>query len=115
MSFREGIEFINFILPTPKPTMTKYHDIYRAALAKWGEEAQFDQAVEECAELIAALKHFKRDKVGQQQIVDELADVALMVGQLSFMLGEDRVEQAIESKLCKLKLLLSTDESTDQS
>lgn len=94
--------------------MSKYHDIYRAALAKWGEEAQFDQAVEECAELIAALKHFKRDRVGQQQVVDELADVALMVGQLSFMLGEDRVERAIESKLRKLKDLLASDNLTEQ-
>lgn len=94
--------------------MTKYHDIYRAALTKWGEEAQFDQAVEECAELIAALKHFKRDRVGQQHVIDELADVALMVGQLSFMLGEDRVEKAIESKLCKLKELLASDSLTEQ-
>ena len=95
--------------------MTKYHDIYRAALAKWGEEAQFDQAVEECAELIVALKHFKRDKVDLQEIVDELADVALMVGELSFMLGEERVEQAIEAKLCKLKLLLASDDSPEPS
>ena len=79
--------------------MKKYHHIYRAALDKWGEEAQYDQAVEECAELIAALKHYKRDKVDRQQIVDELADVALMVGQLSFMLGEQRVEEAIEAKI----------------
>ncbi len=95
--------------------MTKYHDIYRAALAKWGEEAQFDQAVEECAELIVALKHFKRNKVDQQQIIDELADVALMVGQLSFMLGEEQVERAMESKLCKLKLLLASGDLPDPS
>ncbi len=94
--------------------MTRHEAIYRAALRKWGEEAQFDQAVEECAELIAALKHLKRDKVGRQQVIDELADVALMVGQLSFMLGEDRVEQAIEAKLTKLKGLLANDESSGQ-
>ena len=88
--------------------------IYQATLDKWGEEAQYDQAVEECAELITALKHFKRDKVDEQQIVDELADVALMVGQLSFMLGEERVERAIESKLCKLKLLLASGDAPDQ-
>jgi len=95
--------------------MKKYHDIYRAALAKWGEEAQFDQAVEECAELIAALKHYKRDKVGRQQIIDELADVALMVGQLSFMLGEELVEQAIETKLLKLRALLASTDPSEQS
>jgi NTP pyrophosphatase (non-canonical NTP hydrolase) len=86
--------------------MKRYDSIYRATLAKWGEEAQYDQAVEECAELIAALKHFKRDKVGQEHVIDELADVALMVGQLSFMLGEERVQQAIEKKLAKLQNLL---------
>lgn len=94
--------------------MTRHEAIYRAALGKWGEEAQFDQAVEECAELITALKHFKRDKVGRQQVIDELADVALMVGQLSFMLGEDRVEQAIDAKLAKLKGLLASDAPSEQ-
>jgi NTP pyrophosphatase (non-canonical NTP hydrolase) len=88
--------------------MKQYDAIYRATLAKWGEEAQYDQAVEECAELIAALKHLKRDKVGKEQVIAELADVALMVGQLSFMLGEDLVGQAIEDKLAKLKKLLES-------
>jgi NTP pyrophosphatase (non-canonical NTP hydrolase) len=88
--------------------MKKYDSIYRATLAKWGEEAQYDQAVEECAELIAALKHFKRDKVGCEQVIDELADVALMVGQLSFMFGEERVQRAIDNKLAKLQKLLES-------
>lgn len=95
--------------------MDKYHDIYRATLTKWGEEAQYDQAVEECAELIAAIKHYKRDKVGRQQIIEELADVALMVGQLSFMLGEDLVEQAIEKKLLKLRGLLASSDPSEPS
>ncbi len=89
--------------------MKKHQTIYRAALDKWGEEAQFDQAVEECAELIIALKHFKRNRANRQQIIDELADVALMVGQLSYMLGDDLVDRAIEAKIDKLKCLLATD------
>ncbi|MEZ4484743.1 MAG: MazG nucleotide pyrophosphohydrolase domain-containing protein [Syntrophotaleaceae bacterium] len=93
--------------------MNRLIDIYRATLDKWGEEAQFDQAVEECAELIAAIKHYKREKVDRQQIIDELADVTLMVGQLAFMLGEDRVEQAIEAKLQKLKVLLAPSNPPD--
>jgi NTP pyrophosphatase (non-canonical NTP hydrolase) len=86
----------------------QYDAIYRATLAKWGEEAQYDQAVEECAELITALKHYKRDKVGREHVISELADVALMVGQLSFMLGTERVGKAIEEKLVKLKKLLES-------
>ena len=83
-----------------------YEDIYRATLEKWGAEAQYDQAVEECAELIAALKHYTRGRVPEETIISELADVALMVGQLTFMLGEEKVERAIEAKIAKLRNLM---------
>ena len=66
-------------------------NIYRATLEKWGEKAQYEQMVEECAELIAALKHFERGKVERSDIIAELADVTLMVGQLTWMFGEDGV------------------------
>ncbi len=87
--------------------MMKYEKIYRATLEKWGEEAQYDQAVEECAELIAALKHFKRDRIGEEDIISELADVTLMIGQLTWMLGPEKVEAAIDRKLAKLQGLLN--------
>jgi NTP pyrophosphatase (non-canonical NTP hydrolase) len=82
--------------------------IYQMTLAKWGEEAQFDQAIEECAELIAALKHYKRGKVGKEEVINELADVRLMVGQLSWMFGEEELSSAIDAKLAKLNGLLKT-------
>jgi len=84
-------------------------EIYRAALDRWGIEAQYDQAVEECAELIAVLKHFRRGKVDEKAVIDELADVSLMLGQLTYMLGPRKVEGAIEEKLKKLKGLLDSD------
>lgn len=84
----------------------EYQSIYRATLAKWGEAAQYEQMVEECAELIAALKHFQRGKIDRYQLIDELADVQLMVGQLIWMLGEDEVQAAMGKKLLKLQKLL---------
>ncbi len=80
--------------------------LYQATLDKWGEEAQYDQAVEECAELIAALKHFRRGKVNQQAVIDELADVTLMLGQLTWMFGTGQVEEAVQQKRKKLNTLL---------
>ena len=80
--------------------------IYRAAIDKWGEDAQYDQAVEECAELITALKHYRRGKVDKQAVIAELADVSLMLGQLSWMFGTEQVEAAIKTKLEKLDTLL---------
>ena len=84
--------------------------IYRATLAKWGEDGQYDQAVEECAELITVLKHFRRGKTDAAAVINELADVTLMVGQLSYMFGEAEVQKAIGVKLEKLGRLLAEQE-----
>ena len=85
--------------------MNREH-IYRATLEKWGEKTQYEQMVEECAELIAAIKHYERGKIKREDLIAELADVTLMVGQLTWMLGKDEVASAIDSKLAKLDKLL---------
>lgn len=82
-------------------------DLYRASLAKWGADGQYDQAVEECAELITALKHFRRGKADAAAVIAELADVSLMVGQLSWMFDETKVQAAIAEKRAKLEQLLA--------
>ena len=89
------------------PPLMSYRDLYQATLRKWGEAAQYDQAVEECAELITTLKHLRRGRSDETAVAEELADVYLMVGQLTFMLGEAQVAAAIERKLARLQTLLA--------
>lgn len=91
--------------------MMKHCEIYAKTISKWGEQAQYDQAIEECAELIASLQHFARGKVGKDAVVSELADVFLMVGQLTYMFGEDQLNAAVENKISKLRLLLEENDS----
>jgi len=86
--------------------MMRYREIYAKTINKWGEKAQYDQAIEECAELIATLQHFARGKVSGDIVVEELADVFLMVGQLTYMFGEDKLTKAVEGKVTKLRQLL---------
>lgn len=81
-------------------------ELYRTTVDVWGEPAQYDQAAEECAELIAALMHYRREKVDAQQVIDELADVTLMVGQLTWMFGAEQVAEAVQRKRDKLDGLL---------
>ncbi len=89
-------------------------ELYQQTLVLWGEQAQYDQAAEECAELIAALMHYRRDKVNSQQVIDELADVTLMVGQLTWMFGEQQVAEAVTRKRQKLdKLMQQAGDSKD--
>ncbi len=91
--------------------MMKYREIYAKTVSKWGEQAQYDQTIEECAELIVALQHLARGKVDKDAVLSELADVFLMVGQLTYMFGEDRLIAEVEKKVTKLHLLLEDDET----
>jgi NTP pyrophosphatase (non-canonical NTP hydrolase) len=88
-------------------SLMAYRELYQATVQKWGAEAQYDQVVEECAELITSLKHLRRGRVDETAVVEELADVYLMVGQLIFMLGEERVATAVERKIGRLRELLA--------
>ena len=87
--------------------MMRYRDLYAKTIDKWGEKAQYEQTVEECAELIATLQHFARGKVERGVVVDELADVYLMLGQLIYMFGEENFTCALEKKITKLHKLLN--------
>lgn len=81
-------------------------DLYRRTLAVWGEQAQYDQCIEECAELSVALLHYRRTKGSRQAVVDEIADVILMLGQLRWMFDPQEVDLAVERKRAKLERLL---------
>ena len=87
--------------------MMRHRELYAKTINKWGEQAQYAQAVEECAELIATLQHFARGKVERDKVIDELADVYLMVGQLIYMFGEEDFTAAVEKKIFKLHELLN--------
>ena len=90
--------------------MMRHRDLYVKTIDKWGEKAQYAQAIEECAELIATLQHFARGKVDRGVVIDELADVYLMVGQLIYMFGEEDFAFAVKKKIIKLHELLNNDE-----
>ena len=58
-----------------------FNEICKTAIAKWGVEAQLDQAVEEAAELIQAVNKFKRYN-SPWPLIEEMVDVEIMIGQL---------------------------------
>ena len=56
----------------------------------WGMDAQCEMVVEECAELILAIKHTQRRSkhAGWDDIVAEMVDVEIMLEQLAYMARE---------------------------
>ena len=47
-----------------------------------GKQSQIDVAIGECAELISALEDYRRGRIDVDGIVDEIADVEVMMEQL---------------------------------
>ena len=84
--------------------MTKEQDeVLEQAILEFGDTAQKARAIEECAELINVLCKERRKRVNTQDIITEIADVTIMMRQLSKMYGEFPVEVEIERKINRLR------------
>ena len=63
--------------------------IYLSALKKWGLESQMLLAAEECNELIAELlRQFRCNRQNVSGLLEEMADVDIMLGQLRIIFAE---------------------------
>ena len=85
--------------------MKNYDEVYKDAVTQFGEEKQLDVAIEELSELITAIQHFRRSKAKRGAVLDEIADVTIMLGQLRYIFNINSEElKEIQSK--KVILLL---------
>lgn len=76
--------------------------ILQKALDTYGQWPQILMCVEECAELTNALAKLSRNRVTTMDIITELADVSIMVDQLSMMFGEELFHKERERKIIRL-------------
>ncbi|MBO6289058.1 MAG: hypothetical protein IJ738_02655 [Alphaproteobacteria bacterium] len=59
------------------------NELYKRALKDWGKEPQMMQVIEEMAELTKEiLKNINRKKNNIAELIEETADVEIMLGQL---------------------------------
>ena len=79
-------------------------ELYRAAMKVWGPQPQMLMLVEECAELSTVLCHRIRGReVDEASLLDELADVSIMLGQISALVDSAELEKVRQHKLERLK------------
>lgn len=79
------------------------YGLYHTAVSKWGINAQLWMLVEECSELLNAVSKLKRGRVNVFDVIEELADVSIMVDQLSLYYGEAEFNRVKEDKLQRLR------------
>lgn len=93
-------------------------NIYERALKTWGKEPQMLQVIEEMSELTKEiLKNVNRKKDNIAQLVEETADVEIMLEQLKCCYGiAKEVEEYKTAKLLKIvKRLDDWDKNNDHT
>ena len=80
--------------------------IYKKALEAWGYQAQQGMLFEEMGELLQVLNKYDRKKATVAQVVDELADVKIMIEQMEVVYGYEAVHRRKLEKLVRLEKLL---------
>ena len=87
----------------------QYENILKKAIATWGKHAQLLMVLEEMSELQKEiLKHINRSKDNIDEIIDETADVEIMLEQLKYIFDihqvvKDRIPVKIEKMKSRLK------------
>lgn len=81
----------------------EYRKIYETAIEKWGEHAQKMMAVGECGEFLAEFGREVQGRSSQEKMVDEIADVLVMMNQMAMIYGEKEVRERIAFKVNKVK------------
>ena len=84
-------------------------NVYQDAINKWGVAAQTDQAIEELSELITELLHYRRGKCPAEQVIDEIADVKIILEQLEYIFGSEKIKERMLAKLALLQKLINSD------
>lgn len=80
-------------------------EVLTAAIRTFGDTAQENVAVEECAELIQAISHKHRGR--DHNIAEEIADVEIMLEQLKIINNcRDEVKEIHEQKIKRLSQIV---------
>ncbi|SIQ14736.1 hypothetical protein [Marinobacterium stanieri] len=68
-------------------------------VSAWGLDKSIQRAGEELLELGLALQHFNRNKVGKEVVLNEMADVRIVLQHLEFIFGNYQTQ--LDAKVLK--------------
>ena len=68
---------------------------YEKSLKHFGIENRAEKLIEEMAELIVELKHFKDNKTTKERVIEEIADVHVLLNTVAFYFDTLQINQRI--------------------
>jgi NTP pyrophosphatase (non-canonical NTP hydrolase) len=81
-------------------------DLLLQAIAAWGAETQSEMMIEECLELATVLQHQKKGKASRAEIIDEIADVKILIRQMELIYLEADISERVAYKMNRLSVRL---------
>lgn len=94
---------INSNLSSNTMSQLTERQIYAEAIETFGIDGQIDMLHEEIGELQSAINKHKRGRVGREDVITEIADVMIMLGQMAYIYGSEEVRREKERKLERLQ------------
>lgn len=93
----------------------EFSEICIKAVDTYGTDAQTWMAVEEMSELSNAIAKYRRNRVTNKDVCEEIADVFIMLIQLSYIYGVEDVDTFVDQKMDKLKKKLSKYDTNNET
>lgn len=84
--------------------ITHENVICNTALEHYGLHSQMVKCMEECGELIQALARNLSGESNEENVVEELADVEIMLMQMRIVFGRQKTHRVMAQKLARLKM-----------
>lgn len=82
-------------------------NLLQKAIDKYGVGPQIDMLIEESAELIVALEHLRRERIGWDTVAEEIIDTEIMLDQVKLIINDNTLLKKIENdKLNRLECRL---------
>jgi len=79
------------------------YETFSEAIETWGVDAQFHMLIEELGELIVASQHHRRGKIDDVELSEEIADVQIVIKQITEYIGREDVEDSVTYKMERLR------------
>jgi hypothetical protein len=99
--------------PTVYDAVTR-EALYIRAMVAFGVPSQMRMAQEECAELIASINRLDRERCSVQHVINEVADVVIMLEQVRRIVGPELVDRAVQVKLARLERTIAKAEKAQR-
>ena len=63
--------------------------------------------IEECGEMIVAISHYKRQRVSTERLIEEFADIWIVLKQMGVFLDESSIVNVIDYKLRRVERVIN--------